>query len=217
MKCNELKQHLEQSVEGRNPLSLNDWRDHLEQCDDCRKACEDHQLLDHAVEEWVNFDETPDLTDQIMAALEGDEIPRPALPGQRFTGSRFIPILATAVVVLFLFFNLRTVQQVDPPTSFVNGPPVSQSELESAENVNLDRVLLETRNAYGSLLGQAQSTIGPLKTVLTDSEQESPPLVGESPRTAITQIVPAELDPLKAELAQSFGFLSSLLPEKNSR
>ena len=216
MNCNELKQQLEAAVEARTPLPLNGWREHLEKCEACRRACEDHQLLDHAVEEWTSFEDTPDLTEQILALLDGDDLPKSSTQSMSLSRIPLITILATSVAILFIIlFNKPNGSQDDSPTMLVNGSAVSQDDLRASEKVDLEQVILETRNAYGSLLGEAQSTMAPLKTAI--AEPESLATDNHSAGSERLSFVPAELQPLKEEFTQSVSFLTALFPETGSR
>ncbi|MBD3675318.1 MAG: anti-sigma factor [Planctomycetaceae bacterium] len=210
MNCRELQQQLERAVERRLSPPFDDWRDHLNRCESCRKLCADHQLLERAVGEWSGIETAPDLSDRVLASLENHDNVSPAgahHPPER-AGLFFLFATIAAVILVVIVMQNRDVP--DEPNVMVK-TDIHTPPPEEVPEVDMQRVLDETRSAYESLLGQAQSTITPLKkAVVTDNNLSPAPENIEKPER---RLIPRELEPLRTEMTQSFGFLTALLPE----
>lgn len=220
MNCNDLQQQLETAVENRESLALEHWREHLEDCEECRRLCADYQLLERAVTEWSGIDESPDFSDQILAILDDDPDLPQVIPKQTSKGGGIFPLILALAAAVLIVIGFRAHEIPDEPTSLVNVIlPEGESSPGSLEEpgVDMDQILLDTRNAYASLLGRAQSSMTPLRTAVSTHELKSS-LVDKpqkaSPNTSNPEpLLSEELKPLQTELTQSFGFLTAFIPE----
>jgi len=165
-------------------------------------------LLERAVEEWSGVKQTPDLSEQILAILEEDDDVRETAPNKspRRSGIWFVIASVAATVLVVIGLQNRDKDEPDVSTTFVNtSTPDDGSE---GPDVDMDEILVDTKKAYDSLLGRAQSTVTSLKPPVTVT---TPPtdVVSEEQKS----LFPEELKPLQSELTQSFGFLTALIPE----
>lgn len=206
MNCDDLQRQLEHAVENREPFPFEDWREHLDQCESCRRLCADHQLLERAVEEWSGVKQAPDLSEQILAILEEDDDVRETAPNKSPRRSGIWFVIASVAAAVLVVIGLQNRDEPDVSTTFVNTSTLDDGSEEP--DVDMDEILVDTKKAYDSLLGRAQSTVTSLK----------PPVTVTTPPTDVVpeeqkSLFPEELKPLQSELTQSFGFLTALIPE----
>lgn len=220
MNCNDLQQQLETAVENRESFALDHWREHLENCEGCRRLCADYQLLERAVTEWSGIDQSPDFSDQILAILDDDSDLPQVIPKQTSKGVRIFPLIAALAAAVLIVIGFRARETPDEPTSLVNAfLPKGESSPGPLEEpgVDMDQILSDTRNAYASLLGRAQSSMTPLRAAvstdgLNSSFVDEPQKASPNPQNP-EPLLSEELKPLQAELTQSFGFLTAFIPE----
>jgi len=215
MNCDDFQRELQAAVESRSPLPIEKWRDHLNACVSCRRRCEDHHLLDRAVQEWSQLESYPDLTESVLVDLKSPSSDS-KLPKHRPT--RVISLLAICSAMLLLAFLMQDGGDV-PIANSPSGPSSRQNPLEPSRpklpaDVNLDRLLVETRGSYGSLVQEAQLSLQPLTQFVGEIEFKPVPAEDAPTSKPMQSYLPAELDPLKEELSQSFGFLAALMPDE---
>jgi len=218
MNCEDFRRELEFAVENHVSPDLSEAREHLKHCRQCRRLCEDYDIIERAVAEWVDVDDAPDLSGRVLAVLASGQESEPP-PQTAGSSSRIVSVLVglsvVALVFLVAFFLNRNPGQnpanvaktpSDSATEEVGGP-----QFEPPEPVEMDRVLSDTRAAYESLVSQMTGPFEPLQDegasgAVKDEKTGSP---GENPGNS-SNSVPPQLAGLQSEVMKPLGFLTAV-------
>ena len=234
MNCEDFKHELETSIESRVVPDFSEAREHLKHCEHCRALSEEYHIIERAVEEWIAVDEAPDLSGRVLASLSNDrKLQRSSQPAS--PPSRMIPLLVglSLVALLFLGFFLAGMSQngsseitqnpelpdgqglVTPP---LVGPPSADDPIpETMPENEMERVMLDTRAAYESLVHQVTEPFEPLKEVVPASvpDVENTDRPGEEVPEKSFSSVPRQLAGLQSGFRKSLGFLTAAFPPQS--
>ena len=163
MNCDQFYLELERAIESRSLPSLH-LQEHAVTCQesDCRQAWSEYQLLEQAVAEWKDCDETVDLVDQVLRAYRDDALYPEDAP---VPSSRQMPVNfgGIAVVVSLVLLLMLTVLRSTPPDEqrerlVANRPaeePLVEQEIPTAVSGRSAEQLAELGSAYGEFVEDA--------------------------------------------------------------